>query len=1113
MHGKKRWIALLLAGTLLAAALSACSSVPSLSLTTGAIRINEVVSSNGGSLIDEHLGTPDWIELYNPSDTSVNLSGCALSDNVRDPRKYVLPDVVLGPGEHLIIYACKYDGTPPEGIYCTGFGLSKSGEMLIITDKYSKILDQVNIPSLKQDVSYARNDLGEFGYCIAPTPGSENNTRIVQSIDELAYVEGNGVLVLDEAMPNNRSGLKALDGQAYSWVEVYNPTQEAVDLSGYYLSDDVLNLKKWRMEGGRIDPLSRVVVFLSNVDGAQGELHANFKLSSEENGVYLSDSAGGVISKLEWETPITADIAVLQAEGENRYTAFPTPGEQNDARVFSATAFAPMGETDPVILNEVLDNNRYSIMDWEGDRPSWVELYNRSQDSVSLKGYYLSDREDDATKWALPEVLMQPGEYIVVFLSGKESTEEELHAPFRLSSDDDGVFLTTLNGLKRDGVTFEEKLPQNVSAGRDENGDWKYFRTPTPGAPNDTAAFSEIASVPDKNPDGVYISEVSTVSAAKSGKNDWIELYNPADRDADLSGWYLSNDRDEPQKYEITSLKVPAKGYALLYTTDRSVRQTESTATFNLSSGAGELLLSDAAGVTRDYFETGSLRVSLSSGREEDDPMGSRVYYTTATPGAKNSGSMYPGYASPPVFSETRLYHSAPFSVSLHSSTAGAVMYYTLDGTKPTAESARYTGPIEITGNTSITAMAVMDGLLNSEIVTHTYLFEAPHTVPVICLTGAQTDINSVYAARTKPERVEREVYAEYFEAGGSLGIAFPCGLRASGASTLTAAQKSFTIFLRGGYGRGTITYPFFEEYHIDTFSSLTIRSSGQDRARARLRDSYVSSAAEGLYIDNVATRPVVVYINGKYWGIYDLNENQNEDFLASYYGADPDRVDIIRRNISTLAGRNTDIKRIQAYGRSSNFSNDSVYEKYCEWVDMDYVIDYLIVQTFFQNSDIFNQKYWRSQDYSVKWRPVLFDLDYAMTGHTRNLLPSYFSYAGVPSQDLSITNMDMFCGLPKSKIFAERFVKRYVYVVENYLNAERLTALLDEMAGALRPEMERHIKRWGAPSSLSKWEDEVKELRGHLEQRPTYALRHVQNYFGVSDATMQEYKQLAKNN
>ena len=111
---------------------------------TSALRINEVVSSNTRSLVDEALGTPDWIELYNASASPIDLTGYGLTDNPKAPHKWTFPSVTIPAGGYLIVYATKADGA-----LCTGFGLSRGGDSLCLSDKYYTPLDYVEIPALE----------------------------------------------------------------------------------------------------------------------------------------------------------------------------------------------------------------------------------------------------------------------------------------------------------------------------------------------------------------------------------------------------------------------------------------------------------------------------------------------------------------------------------------------------------------------------------------------------------------------------------------------------------------------------------------------------------------------------------------------------------------------------------------------------------------------------------------------------------------------------------------------------------------------------------------------------------------------------------------------------
>ena len=208
---------------------------------TSALRINEVVSSNTRSLVDEALGTPDWIELYNASASPNDLTGYGLTDNPKAPHKWTFPSVTIPAGGYLIVYATKADGA-----LCTGFGLSRGGDSLCLSDRYYTLLDYVEIPALESDISFARGKDGAFGYCAAPTPGSENVAEIVLDPALLTFDSGSGRLTLSEVVPHNASCADAYEKYP-AWAEVQNSSDAPILLSEYYLTDDAEDAFKWHL--------------------------------------------------------------------------------------------------------------------------------------------------------------------------------------------------------------------------------------------------------------------------------------------------------------------------------------------------------------------------------------------------------------------------------------------------------------------------------------------------------------------------------------------------------------------------------------------------------------------------------------------------------------------------------------------------------------------------------------------------------------------------------------------------------------------------------------------------------------------------------------------------
>ena len=1061
--------------------------------------INEVVSSNKRSLVDAAVGTPDWIELYNPTARAISLDGCGVSDSVKQLHKYVFGDVSVPPGGYLLVYAADADGAETD-VPVTGFGLSKNGDSILLTDAYYGLLDELTVPALYADVSYARRADGTWGYCGVPTPGRENSEPIAATLDAVFDGMQLSALSISEVLPVN--------GDGAPWAELYNGGDTPLRLENYCLSDREDDVLRWQLPAASLGPGERALVYFSGL-GSDGEggLHADFRLGRDDTCLLLADLKGRTLDRLDWAQGLPAGVAALHRDGGGTaYTAYLTPGAENAADTFDSAVLSPMTADDPVRISEVLVHNARSVVDTDGDRGEWAELHNASVEAVALHGYFLSDDAEKPFKWALPECTLAPGEYLLVFLSGKDRTDPagELHASFGLSEGETALYLTTVNGMRQDSLPLDGAARDDVSVGRDASGDTVYFAYPTPGYENGSGQKTADA-IGRFDPGGVYISEVCAAHAVKSGEADWIELHNGGAAAVALAGWGLSDDPDEPFLWTLGDVTVSAGGYAVLTAESRAFLRADDAAPFGVRAGGETLVLTRPDGVTQDVFETGALSAGVTSGRLASDAYTARVFFTEATRGYANSERYAAGYAAQPTLSDTALYRSEPFSVTIACRTPDARVYYTTDGSAPTDASAPYTGPVQVDGSITLRAVAYADGLLPSEQAAACYLFTEPHTLPVVCLSANPREMRALLTTTSRTDKVEREALLSYYEADGALGTRFAAGLKPKGAGTLLFAQKSMSIHLRGGYGQTSVTYPFFGADQMQTFTALALRNGGQDWDGARLRDSFCMRLVTGMYVDSALTRPVVVYVNGVYYGLYDLNEDQNADYFAAHYGVEPENVDFIRRNDTVLAGSDAEFLRVRSYAENRAMRTDAAYEELCEWIDVRYFTDYFITQTYFGNADVVNQKYWRARDYSVKWRPILFDCDFAFVSLNRDVIGLYLNENGVISGDQSKTYFEIYIGLHKNAVWRRYCAERCVQVVLTYLNGERAGALLDEMAAEIRPEMARHIDRWGQPKSLATWEGNVRQLRNIVTKRPDVALELFRTAFGISKADMRE--------
>ena len=420
----------------------------------------------------------------------------------------------------------------------------------------------------------------------------------------------------------------------------------------------------------------------------------------------------------------------------------------------------------------------------------------------------------------------------------------------------------------------------------------------------------------------------------------------------------------------------------------------DGAAGFGVSLSGETLLLSDAQGQVRDVFRTGALQSGRTSGRTAAAPGAARVFFSAPTRGRANSASFTTGRTPAPTFSETALYRDGPFLLTLSCADADAAIRYTLDGSEPGPDDALYAGPIQIDASVTVRAAAFGAGLEPSPVQTQHYLFEPAHTLPVVCIACEPALWSRLMRSTLNAVAREGPAAISYYEADGTLGTVFPAAIRARGNTSLKYAQKSVSVHLRPSLGQRTVTYPFWGAGSAAAYGTLVLRNASQDIAAARLRDSFANRAAAGLRLDCAATRPVVVYVNGAYHGVYDLNEGMNQDYLEAHYGVDPDTVNIVGKNAVTRHGSAADYARVRRYARGTDFADDAALEAFGAWVDVAHVTDYLIAQTFFGNYDIHNQNCWASDDYAIRWRPYLYDVDRCLCpGRSElNLFEQYFN-------------------------------------------------------------------------------------------------------------------------
>ena len=147
--------------------------------------------------------------------------------------------------------------------------------------------------------------------------------------------------------------------------------------------------------------------------------------------------------------------------------------ENNDAGVFSPERaekeFYQLAVVGGLVINEIMAGNSNSVADQNGEYDDWVELYNGNNFSLNLNGYYLSDSENDLTKWSFPNVTIGANDYLVIWCDTAGTTQSGLHTTYRLSADQEEVYLTSPTGTLIDAVHYVN-MPSDLGYARVPNG-------------------------------------------------------------------------------------------------------------------------------------------------------------------------------------------------------------------------------------------------------------------------------------------------------------------------------------------------------------------------------------------------------------------------------------------------------------------------------------------------------------------------------------------------------------------------------------------------------------------------------------------------------------------
>lgn len=297
--------------------------------------INEFMASNNAAVIDSEGNYPDWIELYNSGNKSIDLGGMFLSDDLTVPKWQFPLGTTIDAGGFLVIWA---DSSSSDGSLHASFSLNASGEAigLFASDGESSI-DSIVFDKQISDFSYGRQpDSSSNWHYLTPTAGIANNLGDIvntETPDDFdAVPEG---LFINEIMADNQITIAGPDGSYPDWIELFNASNKTINLSGMYLTDDLADPLGWRFPNETfIEPEGFLLIWADNSSDPDS-LHTSFALNAngEEVGLFARDAMTLVDSVTFLKQIGDVSYGRLPDGDENwDYLLNTTPGWGNDKR-------------------------------------------------------------------------------------------------------------------------------------------------------------------------------------------------------------------------------------------------------------------------------------------------------------------------------------------------------------------------------------------------------------------------------------------------------------------------------------------------------------------------------------------------------------------------------------------------------------------------------------------------------------------------------------------------------------------------------------------------------------------------------------------------------------
>ncbi len=780
-----------------------------------------------------------------------------------------------------------------------------------------------------------------------------------------------------------------------------------------------------------------------------------------------------------------------------------------------------------VLINEFSHTNASFLMDEDGNFPDWIELYNAGPNNVDLTGYRISDNLSDPDKWVFPAVYLDNDDHLFIFASGKDRKIVINHWETAVFNSDPWRYLvpvsepdtnwiyppfndnTWLQGAG--GIGYGDGDDNTVIASTGSLYMRKTFNI------TDVNAIAAIALHMDYD-DG-FVAYLNGVEIARIGigtvgiRPTWNELAYAGHEatmyqggmpdefvlDVDQLNGTLQNGTNvlaiQIYNTDISSSDLTSNAWLSFGLNNSNTQFSTPPAWFPLTASDNlhsnftiaeneMIVLSDNMGNIIDQITIPYLDIDNSYGSETDGGT-TMCSFLNPTPESENGNSACAsGYEPTPTFSLDAGAYSNAQTLTLINNSPTAIIHYTTNGNIPTLVDAVYSGPIAVDASMVVSARAFSTaGKLPSPWEKNTYMInEADLYLPVISIStdslnlwdwntgiyvmGPNADPNYPHFGSNFWQPWEKLCHVEYFDEQKTQQFEVDAYLSIHGGWSRGQPQKSFRIESSGDLGEGDIDFPLWtdDKPFIEHPKNFNLRNGGNHYGDARFADALMERVMKGTHVDYMSYQPALAFLNGTYFGMYEIREKLDEDWAEDNFGVPSEQVDCISDmyyGFVVHSGSDSSFWPMYDLVTQTDPTTPTYYEGVNQCLDIKNFVDYLIAETYYANTDwmngwVNNIKFWKPTFVGGKFRFMLMDMDFGM------------GYSDANTNMLALTRDEgwklenMFNALLQNTQFFNYFVDRYADLINTKFQRSYIEPVGIAMRDQISSVMDRHCTTWG---------------------------------------------------